>query len=454
MRYTDPSYTRSRRDELLLRCLLVESAHQAEVADKMKDMLGAARADRQVPVSRASNPMRRALAVTSVLYDRSAVSGLDPELAARLGEFETDATIERYALAGLRPMPVGLVEGAAYGGLRDSLDYLQACEWSTVATGWASTSGRPYVSIMRPCDVRVYYSQGDPLEPIRVEWDRSRLVGGLSKDVTDVYDISDPENPYFVVLDQLDPDLYESAAPYGLAERTDVTARVAELKEALEGGRLSGDGYDWRWTQGDRAGRPFIPVAIYGHPSRFFRNAQLAEGSLESAVIRTCAVTASLDAGFPLRCVRGLTTGKSSDATGEGVAISAGDILVFEGTDEDPKGEHWEFGPGADPGQMWQEARAYEGDLLQALGYPVDYTQTGGEPLAHEVEARAKAIRRWYSICRQGDARLFERLAAIANQELGTDYPEAGYSTAYLDEVDEALGSARQNPERPDLGEE
>jgi len=445
MRYTDPSYTRSRRDELLLRCLLVESAHQAEVYDKMRDMLGEARRARQVPVSRAANPLRRALAVTSILYDHAAVSGLPADLAILIGECETPALLDRYALAGLRPMPAGLVEGAAYGGLRDALDYLQACEWATVAVGWAD-SGRPYISVMRPCDVRVYYSQSDPLVPIRVEWDRTRLVSGVRANVTDVHDVSDPSAPYFAVLDQLNPDLFEDAAPYGLAERTDLTARVAELKAALADGRLSGEGYDWRWTRGDRKGQPYIPVAVYGHPSRFFRNAQLAEGSLESAVIRTCAVTASLDAGFPLRCVRGLRTGTSADTTGEGVALNPGDLLVFEDADETRPGDHWEFGPGCDPGKMWQESRAFDGDLLTALGYPVDYTQTGGEPLAHEVEARRRAIRRWFGICRQGDAQLLERIAAVTNQALGTTHPETGYSSAYLDEVDAALAAAKPTP--------
>ncbi len=454
MRYTDPSYTRTRRDELLLRCLLVESAHQAEVYDKMRQMLGESRRARQVPVSRSANPMRRALAVTSILYDRAAASGLDPELAMRIGEHETPETIERYALAGLRPMPVGLVEGAAYGGLRDLLDYLQACEWATCSVGWSPTSERPYISVMRPCDVRVIYSQSDPIVPIRVEWDRTRIVDGTRANVTDVHDVSDPDNPYFVVLDQLDPDLYETAAPYGIAERTNLTSRVTELRDALDDGRLSGDGYGWRWTQGDRAGQPFIPVPIYGHPARFFRNAQLAEGSLEAAVIRTCAITATLDAGYPLRAIRGLTTGKTADAEGQGVALNPGDLLVFADADETRPGDHWEWGPGIDPAKLWQEVRAGEADLLSALGYPVDYTRTGGEPLAHEVEARARAIRRWYGICRQGDAQLLERIAAITNQALGTDYPESGYASAYLDEVDEALGAARQNPERPTMGEE
>jgi len=446
MRYTDPSYTRQRRDELRLRCLLVESAHQAEVHEKMRAMLGEARRARQVPVSRAANPLRRAIAVTSILYDHAAVSGLPVDLAILIGECETLATLEHYMLAGLRPMPAGLVEGAAYGGLRDALDYLQACEWATVAVGWAD-SGRPYISVMRPCDVRIYYSQSDPLVPIRVEWDRTRLVSGVRANVTDVHDVSDPSAPYFVVLDQLAPDVYEDAAPYGIAGRTDLTSRVSELKVALADGQLSGDGYPWRWTQGERKGRPYIPVAVYGHPSRFFRNAQLAEGSLESAVIRTCAVTASLDAGFPLRCVRGLRVGASSDTTGDGLALNPGDLLVFEDTNENEHGDHWEFGPGCDPAKLWQDSRAFDADLLTALGYPVDYAQTGGEPLAHEVEARRRAIRRWYGICRQGDAQLLERIAAATNQALGTAHPETGYSSAYLEEIDAALFAATPDPE-------
>lgn len=443
---TDPQYKRTHQEELLLRCLLVESAVQDYVQSKMKDMLGEQRQKRQVPVSGASNPMRRALSVTSVLFDHSAVSGLDPELAKRIGEHETPDALEKYEAAGLRPTPVGLTEGAAYGGLRDALDYLQACEWETVAVGWASKSERPYISVMRPCDVRVYYSQADPIEPIRVEWDRSRLVDGTSAPVTDVWDVSNPDAPYFVVLEQLDAEQLAVAAPYGIAERTTVTERVSELQAALEEGRLSGEGYSWRWTQGDRAGQPFIPVAVFGHPSRFFRNAQLAEGSLESSVIRTCAVTASLDGGFPLRVLKGLRAGTSSDVNSEGIGLNAGDLLVVEDSDETRPGSFHEFGPGCDPGQMWQEARAMEADLLSALGYPVDYTKTGGEPLSHEVEARARAIRRWYGICRAGTAQLLERIAAVTNNALDTNYAEEGYSIRFLEEVDAAIGASKPEP--------
>ena len=87
-----------------------------------------------------------------------------------------------------------------------------------------------------------------------------------------------------------------------------------------------------------------------------------------------------------------------------------------------------------------------EADLLSALGYPVDYTKTGGEPLSHEVEARARAIRRWYGVCRAGTAQLLERIAAVTNNALDTNYAEEGYSIRFLEEVDAAIGASKPEP--------
>jgi hypothetical protein len=76
------------------------------------------------------------------------------------------------------------------------------------------------------------------------------------------------------------------------------------------------------------------------------------------------------------------------------------------------------------------------------LGFPVEFTATGGEPMAWEVAAQERAIRRWYDTCRMGDMVLLRRIAAVCNRQLGTAYPEKGYTVAYREEVDADLARA------------
>lgn len=419
---TAPSYKRTLSEELRLRCLLVESAHQDFLVSKVKDMLGEERAKRQVPVSLASNPLRRALGVTAILYDQCAVSGVSPRLAELCGEMAAPTTLAKYAAAGLRPMPQGLVEGGSEGGLRDALEYLQACEYVVVTAEWSVFTGRLTLSVARPCDTRVFYDTDDHGFATRIEVDRTRKIRGKDVEVTDIWNLLEPSLRVY-------------------RGRRDVTGECDALAGAHQEGALAGDGYWWRWRQGERAGQPYIPCGVYGHPSRTPRAVQLAEGSLEAGVMRTSAMSAMLDAGFPGRNVRNLSTGTSADGSTTGTDKNPGDVTVWHDTDEVRSSEHWEWTAGADVEAMWRQVRAAEADLLSALGYPVDYTQTGGEPLEHEVEARARAIRRWFGICRAGDVMLLERLAAVAGKALGEDIPETGYGALYLDEVTDALAA-------------
>jgi hypothetical protein len=88
---------------------------------------------------------------------------------------------------------------------------------------------------------------------------------------------------------------------------------------------------------------------------------------------------------------------------------------------------------------MFRVGQAHDRDALSALGFPVELTHTGGEPLAHEIEAQKRAIATWNDILRLGDSLLLRRIAAVANRETGAGYAEDGYSALYLDEVDAAL---------------
>jgi len=444
MSYTKPNYKRTPEEELLLRCLMVESAHQDYMIAKLRDMLGPERAKRQVPISVSANPLRKTLNSTATMYNLAAVSGMGDRLFGLLRGAVPPETMERYGRAGLVPMPHGLTEGGVHGGLRDALEYLQACEYVVVAVGWAGVARQPYIHVIRSCDANPLYDASvDPYNPIRIEISRQRMYKGQLADVCDVWDL-------------LEPSL---TVRLGDRDGRIITGEIPSLRADYEAGLLSGEGYWWRWRQGERKGQAYLPCVVYGMVGRLHRGMLLSEGGLEAGVMRTSAMTVTIDCGFPDRNVVGLKTGTDSDdQMAEGTALNPGDIRVWHNADETRPGTHWEFGPGADAEAMWRNSRTFEADISAALGFPVDYTSTGGAPLDHEVKARQQALSRWFGICRHGDVPLIERIAAVAGKALNEDIPETGYSTIYLEEVTEALEAAmpgdEEGTEEEDGGDE
>jgi hypothetical protein len=161
-------------------------------------------------------------------------------------------------------------------------------------------------------------------------------------------------------------------------------------------------------------------------------------------------LTTALDTGFPKRCVKGLTTGTSSDSEGEGTSTMPGDVTVFRDTDDTRPGEHWEWGPGGDPEAMYRLAKEYDREVLEWLGFPVDQVTAGGEPLEYVREAQERAIRQWYNTCRMGDGVLLKRIVAMINRARDKRHPEGPFRTLYREEIERMLSRKRgiQEPEK------
>jgi len=435
------SWKRTVHQEIELRCNMIEGTFLAEAGQAVIDLIGSDRAARQVPISGATNIVRRMLGVTARLYDYSAAFGLDPALVELIGDSSAPTERSRFAAidtAGgppVVPMPSMLVEGSEKGGLRDNLEYLQTVGYSGMAIDWSSRESRPFSILIRPCDLKPVYLSDDPFIPARIEWSRERVLDGAAwpTPVTDAWDLTDIANPRFRVLQGT----------------VDVTDRVHALRRALAAGQLSGPGYLWRYADG----RPFIPIVIYGRASRVMQGIAITEAALDSVAFRTAAKSAMMDAGFPTREVIGLETGTDS-TEGEpggtsGSAINPGDVRVWRFMNEDRRGEHWQFSAAVDPEMMLRTCDSQEKNAVSQIGFPVELTSTGGEPLAWEVEAQERAIRRWYNIARAGDAELLGKLAAVANRQTGSSYRESGYSVLYLTEVVDALASQAKVKEEP-----
>jgi hypothetical protein len=428
------TWKRTLEQEIVLRCSMVRGTFLEDAADAVIALVGTERAKRQVPVSGATNIVRRMLSVTARLYERCAVSGCPEELALLCSDSSFPVWTKKLETIDARPIPTGLVEGGGKGGLRDMLQYLQTCGYCGVVIDWSGSAERPFIMVAEPDDLLpsdITYAPDDPLSPVGIRWRRERDVDGEKRIVYDTWDVSNPENPYFRVM----------------LGSEDVTARVPTLRGSL--GQLSGAGYWWRYANG----RPFIPCVIYGSPSRVMEGISVTEAALDAVAFRTACKSAVIDAGFPTREVQGLTTGTDADDNAEGTNVNPGDVRVWRNTDETREGKYWQFSAAADPEAMFRTCQAMERDAVTQLGFPIELTATGGEPIAWEVEAQQRAISRWYNICRAGDSILFRRIAAVTNRQLGKSYPESGYSTMYDAEIVEALAASKpEEPQDPAYG--
>lgn len=450
---TQDAWKRTVQQEVELRAAMVRGTWLEAAAEAVVQQLGTERARAQVPISGATNLVRRRLQVTATAYDYCAMTGLDPALALLCSDSSPPMWRDRLAAIGAAPIPSGLVEGGGAGGLRRMLEYLQTLGYCGIAVEWSERSGRPYVVVCRPDDLlpaHIVYAPDDPLSPVLCRWRRERQVDGTDRTVYDVWDLRDMEAPAFRVM---------------IGEE-DVTARCDALRQPLADGLLSGPGYQWRYADG----RPYMPIVVYGSPGWVMAGVHLTEAALDALVFRTALKSAMIDAGFPTREVRGLTTGTSADtATGQdGSSQGPGDVRVWSRSHEDDPGEHWQFSAAVDPEAMYRVAQAQEVDAANMLGVPLDLTRLGGEPFAHALALQQQEAGRWYNILRSGDAILMRRIAALTNRRIGTTYPESGYSSYYQDELREALGKAERpvvpqitvkpdppdTEDKPDEGEE
>jgi hypothetical protein len=198
-----------------------------------------------------------------------------------------------------------------------------------------------------------------------------------------------------------------------------------------------------------------MPFVVDGNPSRVMDSLALTEATLDAVAFRTSTKSSVIDSGFPTREVEGLTTGTEKDKeTGqEGSSQGPGDVRVWRRVNELEAGTHWEFSATGDPKSLFEVCMMLEADAAMQIGFPLQLTNTGGDPLEHEVEAQRRAIRRWYNVVRAGDALLLRRLAAVTNKRTGSVFAEEGYSALYLDEVEAALAAATAPKTTPAKGD-
>jgi hypothetical protein len=263
----------------------------------------------------------------------------------------------------------------------------------------------------------------------------TRRVGSQREEVWDVWDLRVPS--YQILR--------------GFEIEDDGTICGEDVTKATIGQESQrGDSYWWRWTQGRRRGEPFIPIELYHRtpPIDLFdreSGSELAQGALTVGVLWSYWLHACRDAGWPQRWIEGLEVVGAAVASGDGataanpaaIPTDPASVIQFQRIDPQFAGQIGQWGPGSDPEVLGRAILAYEQSLEYQL-LPVDYSSTGGDPLAKLQEAREDYIAGLYPICREHDGRVLEMAAVVVNLARGTDYPEEGYGIAYRSEIEKS----------------
>lgn len=407
----------------------MNSTHTQDIARKAEEELGD-RWDKIGPLDLTRNPLVRYVTTLGTAHARPAgISGAPAGLLDMIGGERSRPLIRSYTKAGYRPMPVALAEISA-----DAERYDLGCHYCGVRATWNDRGEFPSLDVITPDTLTLDYRLDDSRRPSVYRHDLRRMVEGRMQDVTDVYDLTDPDAPVFRTV----------------VGRKDVTLA------AHPGGGLTGDNWPGEWRTAD--GEPRAPIVVYGRPTNLSRLLELVEGTLRVCVGWSWWWAGYRDACYKGRNVRGMVLAGSDsamDAGGEGdggtgIATGAEDVLRWVDTDPDKPGEHWQWDAPFDAKAMAESLQTYENGLLSHLGVPVDLTKTGGEPLAQEAEALRQAAMRHYDDLRAGDAEVLRLVAMLANRHGAGSFDEtARYAVSYNEEIAEELAAAAR-PEPPE----
>ena len=418
-----PRQKRTPELQVQLACKMLDEEHWEDVYSRACDILGE-RISIVGPLDMTRNPLRTYTHRLGSAYRRPPfVASLTAELAALIGDQSASVTIDRYDKAGGRPMPTDLVQTAS-----DTIRCRLGAGYAGRLIGWSSRSQRYYVQTVKPDVLELRYASDDPREPTVIRHTLTRPVDGNEREVVDEYDLTNPDAPRFRVL---------------LGEE-EVTGRALDA-EALKQVRA------WPWRYAD--GTPFHRIVIEGTPLHPYATNSLIEATLRVSVLWTNWGAGIVDAGHPRTHTIGLEPdGHSSDETTGEAGQASGPETIHRWRHSDPErpGTIMQFGPGYDPKIIGEAIREYELTVMSALGFPVAFERTGGEPTEQERRAMEELIASTYPECRRADSEVIRRIAATSNRTAGTSFSEEPYGCLYGEEITEALAAVKPPPPKPE----
>lgn len=384
---------RSPEQQVALAVRILDDRHSVDIYERAQLALGA-RADTIGPMDLSRNTLRSAIdRVARAYWTIPLVDGLGEELARLLGDASARTTIETYAAGGGRPMPSPMIQAS-----QEALRYRLAAGYAGVVLDWSARTGRIVLRSCSPDDLRMTYTD-DPVEPATISRRAQRLSGGEWREVTEVYDLTDLDAPSWRVC-------------------WDGGEEAQEWPEA------------WRLADG----RPYHPVVVTGDDRHPYATQSLVEATLIVAARWTAWGAGCDDAAYPARHVRGLRlVGADSGEADSGPEV----IHRWQDESPDQPGDHWQDAPGYDPDVIGRAIRTYELSAMSAMGLPVSYEQTGGEPTEQERLALEQLQESTYAECRRFGAEVLLRAAAFANRhpEIRASIPEQAHGILFGREV-------------------
>lgn len=266
---------------------------------------------------------------------------------------------------------------------------------------------------------------------------RARLVPGASEAewTWDVFDLRRAGRPVYVVC-------LDNGGEFG----ADVTAKVY-------GREFVGESYPWRWTQGRRAGRPYMPVVLYharqtGKLHDAWANSESKCGTYQIGQRYTFLAHIHRKAAWPQRWTLNAAPGSAAfiDDNGDGHGrqeIPADPSMVLqlytvtpESADAGVTAQVGQWQNAADPMLHIEAISVYERTLATGAGIPAaDLQRISGDPrsgyaIALSREGQKEVQAALEPQMRFGDLELIEKTAAGYNA-MGGSYPEDGWTITY-----------------------
>jgi hypothetical protein len=402
-----------RWDVARLRRRLLSGGWRADLDARVQEHFGPTRRAVMGRVSMARNPFRRLCTELAVNYDRPPMvrhpAGPVPLLLDPGGVLDA---------MGLWPLMQSVQSDLI--GLREM--------WMRL--DWSAELGRPVVRAVTPDCIEATPHPADPNVPVEVRELRWIHVPTLGyRWVWEILSIADPAAPSWRFIE---------AAPTAPSDYT-----------ALVLGPAAGS-YPWRWTEGDRAGTPFLPGVLYHARmrGRLFdptEGEEVVEGTLDTGASYTFLGHVIYRASWPRNIAVGLVPvgsvpreGPDGQARAEVVSDPVA-VNHFEHIEPGTPGTFTQLQP-TDPEALARTVAMVERSVADFDGLGLSAAQliqSSSNPwsaaaLTISRDDKRRAQQKYTPSLRVADLGLIERIAAITNGAAGmTAIPEQGYRIDY-----------------------
>lgn len=366
--------------------------------------------------SMARNPFRRLCTELAVNYDRPPqVRNVAGELPLLLG---ADGLIDAMGL-----WPLMQSTQADLIGLREM--------W--VRLDWSADLARPVARAVTPDCLEATPHPADPTIPVVVRELRYIAVPTIGERwVWEELSIADPADPYLTVTEA----------------RGDRSG--ADWTRLVYGAEYRGPAYPWRWTQGTRAGQPYLPGVLYHARRRgslwdWTEGQEVVEGTLDVGASYSFLQHVIHRASWPTKVAVGLyPVSTVPRETPEGrarveVVNDPAAVLHFDHVEATQPGDFKQL-PAPDPEAIARTVAMLERSIADFDGLGLTSSslmQTSSNPwsaaaLTITRDDKVRAQQRYTPTLRRGDLDLIERIAAIVNGQLPRSIlPETGYRIDY-----------------------